>query len=168
ADVVLQGNIDDVQADVDQNEIDSDAADDVLQDNINTEIQDRIDAVANEANIRSNADILLNNRITNETNRVNGEIVRLDNRIDNVKSNLESSIDKNSRGIAMVAAMTNTRVEAGKCHGVDFNLSNFRGETGFAFGYANRVNENVQVHGAIASTTDFDESVVRVGVSYQW
>ena len=68
----------------------------------------------------------------------------------------------------MVAAMTNTRVEAGKTHGVDFNMAQFQSETGFAFGYANRINENVQVHGSLASTTDFEESVVRVGVAVQW
>lgn len=83
-------------------------------------------------------------------------------------SRLQSNIDENTRGIAMVAAMTNTRVEAGKTHGVDFNMAQFQSETGFAFGYANRVNENVQVHTSVASTTDFDESVVRVGVSVQW
>ena len=68
----------------------------------------------------------------------------------------------------MVAAMTNTQVEAGKTHGVDFNMAQFQSETGFGFGYANRINENVQVHTSVASTTDFDESVVRVGVAYQW
>jgi len=81
---------------------------------------------------------------------------------------LQSNIDENTRGIAMVAAMTNTRVEAGKTHGVDFNMAQFQSETGFAFGYANRINENVQVHGSLASTTDFEESVVRVGVAVQW
>ncbi len=83
-------------------------------------------------------------------------------------STLQSNIDENTRGIAMVAAMTNTQVAAGKTHGVDFNMAQFQSETGFGFGYANRINENVQVHTSVASTTDFDESVVRVGVAYQW
>jgi hypothetical protein len=68
----------------------------------------------------------------------------------------------------MVAAMTNTTVDIGKTHGVDFNMAQFQSETGFAFGYANRINENVQVHTSVASTTDFDESVVRLGVAVQW
>lgn len=83
-------------------------------------------------------------------------------------ANLQSQMDENTRGIAMVAAMTNTRVEAGKTHGVDFNIAQFQSETGFAFGYANRINDNVQLHGAVASTTDLDESVARVGVAFQW
>jgi hypothetical protein len=68
----------------------------------------------------------------------------------------------------MVAAMTNTTVEAGKTHGVDFNIAQFQDETGMSFGYANRINENLQIHAAAASTTDFDEAVARIGVSYQW
>ena len=83
-------------------------------------------------------------------------------------SRLQSNIDENTRGIAMVAAMTNTTVDIGKTHAVDFNLAQFQSETGFAFGYVNRINENVQVHTSVASTTDFDESVVRLGVAVQW
>lgn len=113
--------------------------------------------VDNEQSARIAADNALGSRVTNETN----------DRIaaDNV---LGARIDENTRGIAMVAAMTNTRVEAGKTHGVDFNMAQFQSETGFAFGYANRVNENVQLQTSVASTTDFDESVVRVGVAVQW
>jgi hypothetical protein len=83
-------------------------------------------------------------------------------------SRLRSDIDQNTRGIAMVAAMTNTTVAEGKTHGVDFNLAQFQSETGMSFGYANRINENLQIHAAAASTTDFDEAVGRIGVSYQW
>ena len=82
--------------------------------------------------------------------------------------NLRNDIDTNTRGIAMVAAMTNTTIQPGMTHGVDFNISQFESETGFAFGYAHRINENVQVHGSAASTADFDESVGRLGVSFQW
>ena len=64
--------------------------------------------------------------------------------------------------------MTNTTIRDGMTQGVDFNISQFEGETGFAFGYAHKVNENVQIHGAAASTTDFEESVGRLGVSFQW
>ncbi|MFT4175516.1 MAG: hypothetical protein QM627_02565 [Luteolibacter sp.] len=81
---------------------------------------------------------------------------------------LKRAIDKNTRGIAMVAAMTNTRVEAGKTHGVDFNISQFSSSTGFAFGYANRINDKVQLQAALASSEDFEEAVGRIGVSVQW
>ena len=84
-----------------------------------------------------------------------------------IKDN-ERDIETNTRGIAMVAAMTNTTVLPGNCHAIDFNLAHFEGETGFAFGYAHAVNPNLQLKISAASTTDFDESVVRAGVSYQW
>jgi hypothetical protein len=140
------------------------AADNTLGLRIDSEVSDRIagDAalglrINDEQSARIAADNALGSRVTNETN----------DRIaaDNV---LGARIDENTRGIAMVAAMTNTRVEAGKTHGVDFNMAQFQSETGFAFGYANRVNENVQLQTSVASTTDFDESVVRVGVAVQW
>lgn len=147
------------------------AADTALGGRIDSEISARIAGdtalggrIDEESTSRAAADTALGSRITgvqsdlaNETNAR----IAADNR-------LQSNIDQNTRGIAMVAAMTNTRVEAGKTHGVDFNMAQFQSETGFAFGYANRVNENVQVHTSVASTTDFDESVVRVGVSVQW
>jgi hypothetical protein len=81
---------------------------------------------------------------------------------------LGSRIDKNTRGIAMVAAMTNTTIQAGKTNAVDFNMAQFEGESGFSFGYAHAINEYVQFHGAAASGTDFKESAVRLGVSVQW
>ena len=182
-----------IQAEIDAEEIaraDADtairgefaAADALLGDRIDTEIQERISGdvalgirINDEESARIAADNALNQRVTQEVDRLDGRVngVQIDlanetnNRIaaDNA---LRAGIDENTRGIAMVAAMTNTRVEAGKTHGVDFNMAQFQSETGFAFGYANRVNENVQVHGSLASTTDLDESVVRVGVSVQW
>ena len=81
---------------------------------------------------------------------------------------LDDKIDTNTRGIAMVAAMTNTTVAPDMKQAVDFNWANFEGENGFGLGYAYRVNANLQLNAAAASTTDFDESVVRLGVSYQW
>jgi hypothetical protein len=78
---------------------------------------------------------------------------------------LGNRIDKNTRGIAMVAAMTNATIQPGMNQAVDFNVAHFEG---FAFGYANKINENLQIHAAAASTTDFGESVIRLGLSYQW
>jgi hypothetical protein len=107
--------------------------------------------------------------------RIDGVSVATDDDISAIRSdyqaadrNLRSDIDTNTRGIAMVAAMTNTTIRDGMTQGVDFNISQFEGETGFAFGYAHKINENMQLHGAAASTTDFDESVGRLGVSFQW
>jgi hypothetical protein len=122
--------------------------------NADTTLQNNINA---EALTRSNRDTQLQNNITNESNqRIAGDRA------------LSSRIDTNTRGIAMVAAMTNTSVAPGMKQAVDFNVANFEGETGFGLGYAYRVNENLQVQGAAASTNDMEDSVVRVGLSYQW
>jgi hypothetical protein len=139
-------------------------ADTTLQNNINAEALTRSNAdtllqsnISAEALTRSNRDTQLQNNITNESNqRIAGDRA------------LSSRIDTNTRGIAMVAAMTNTSVAPGMKQAVDFNVANFEGETGFGLGYAYRVNENLQVQGAAASTNDMEDSVVRVGLSYQW
>ena len=91
----------------------------------------------------------------------------INNNSNSISSN-KDDIRTNRRGIAMVAAMTNTTVLPGNTSAVDFNLSNFDGKTGFGFGYAHAVNSCLQLKVAVASTTDFDEAVIRAGVSYQW
>ena len=139
--------------------------------------------LANEVTDRTNADISIRNDFTAADTRIRNDFTAADALERNARiaadddirrdyraadSRLRSDIDQNTRGIAMVAAMTNTTVEAGKCHGLDFNIAQFQSETGMSFGYAHRINENLQIHAAAASTTDFDEAVGRIGLSYQW
>jgi hypothetical protein len=137
------------------------SADNLLGGRIDTETAARI---SQGAAIRSEfavADTAIRRDFTAADTAIRQEFAAAD-------ASLQSQIDENTRGIAMVAAMTNTRVEAGKTHGVDFNIAQFQDETGFAFGYANRINDNVQLHGAVASTDDLNESVARIGVALQW
>ena len=155
------------------------AAEGVLTTNLATEVADRIlDVNTEEARALAAEGVLTTNLASEVTNRINADTsirndfsaadsqIRSDYQA--ADSGLRSDIEQNTRGIAMVAAMTNTTVEAGKTHGVDFNVAQFQSETGMSFGYANRINENMQIHVAAASTTDFDEAVGRIGVSYQW
>ncbi|MBT8036640.1 MAG: YadA C-terminal domain-containing protein [Verrucomicrobiae bacterium] len=116
--------------------------------------------VAAEAALRVAGDAFLQNQVSNNA----GAIANNSSRIASNKRDIQT----NTRGIAMVAAMTNTTVLPGNTQAVDFNLSHFEGETGFGFGYARAINPNLQLKISVASTTDFDESVVRAGVSYQW
>jgi hypothetical protein len=37
-----------------------------------------------------------------------------------------------------------------------------------ALNYARRINENVQINFGAASTSDFDESVIKAGIGWQW
>jgi len=148
-------------ADVNAEETRALAAEGVLTTNLASEVTNRTNADLSIRNDYTAADTLERNaRIAADTS------IRSDYQA--ADRGLRSDIDQNTRGIAMVAAMTNTTVAAGKTHGVDFNIAQFQDETGMSFGYANRINENLQIHAAAASTTDFDEAVARIGVSYQW
>ena len=77
-------------------------------------------------------------------------------------------IDANTRGIAMVAALQHTTVLPGMTHALDISGAHFEGETGMALNYARRINDNVQINFGAASTTDFEESVIKAGVGIQW
>lgn len=83
-------------------------------------------------------------------------------------ANNRRDIEKNRRGIAMVAAMTQSTVLPGMTHALDANVAHFEGKTGMAVSYSRRINENVQLNLAGASTTDFKESVIRGGIGVQW
>jgi hypothetical protein len=159
-------------ADVNAEEARALAAEGVLTTNLASEVTNRTNADLSIRNDFAAADTLERNaRIAADTS-IRTDFAAADNSIRSdyqaADRGLRSDIDQNTRGIAMVAAMTNTTVAAGKTHGVDFNIAQFQDETGMSFGYANRINENLQIHAAAASTTDFDEAVARIGVSYQW
>ena len=117
---------------------------------------------------------------------INGEIVATENYVDaaddvvraefaaadaNLQSQISKNredIDANTRGIAMVAALQHTTVLPGMTNALDISAAHFEGETGMALNYARRINENVQINFGAASTTDFDESVIKAGVGIQW
>ncbi|MFT3990097.1 MAG: hypothetical protein QM680_01685 [Luteolibacter sp.] len=158
-------------------------ADTTLQNNINTEAATRasedtlirdefrsadaaiITDYTQKIDAEASARIFNDSQIRDEFRSADADIR---NEFRSADRKLKRAIDKNTRGIAMVAAMTNTKVEAGKTHGVDFNISQFSSSTGFAFGYANRINDKVQLQAALASSEDFEEAVGRIGVSVQW
>ena len=151
------------------------AADTVLRDR-DVALQGSIDA---EVATRTSADTAIRSEFSGADTAIRSEFAAADtvlrNELQVADSKLQSQIDSNrnqidsnTRGIAMVAAMTNTTIAAGMTQAIDFNIAQFDNATGFAFGYGYRVNENLQVNAAGASTTDFEEGVARMGVSYQW
>jgi hypothetical protein len=92
---------------------------------------------------------------------------RINDNSNHIASNKEG-IEQNARGIAMVAALQHTTVLPGMTNALDVSAAHFEGETGMAINYARRINENVQINFGAASTTDFDESVIKAGVGVQW
>lgn len=102
---------------------------------------------------------------------VGGRTEGLQSQIDRNRGHIEDNaddIDTNRRGIAMVAAMTNTKIEPGKKQALDYNISYFEGEAGLGIGYGYRINDMMQLNFAGSSTFDFEEAVGRVGISMQW
>jgi hypothetical protein len=136
----------DLQAQIDNEVANRVAGDSALQSNIDA-----------EAAARASADSALSSALNSHVSQIWDEIEMI-----------SDQVEKNTRGIAMVAAMTSPTVREGMENALDFHLAHFDGETGAAISYARRVNENVQLNIAAASTTDFDDSVVRGGVSLQW
>ena len=92
---------------------------------------------------------------------------RINSNSSRIASNKED-IEQNTRGIAMVAALQHTTVLPGMNNAFDLSAAHFEGETGLALNYARRINENVQINFGAASTTDFDESVIKAGIGVQW
>jgi len=102
---------------------------------------------------------------------VGGNPIGLQSQINSNASGIarnRNSIDQNTRGIAMVAALQHTTVLPGMTNALDVSAAHFEGETGMSINYARRINENWQVNFGAASTTDFDESVIKAGVGVQW
>ena len=161
------------------------ANDNALQLNITAEANARIAAdttlqtnINNEAAARQAADGDLSDLTTTEKSNLVGAInevhaasamnsatnQRLESRI-NTNS---SHISRNTRGIAMVAALTHTTILPGMTHALDISAAHFEDETGMSLSYSRRVSEGVQVNFGAASTTDFEEAVVRAGIGFQW
>jgi hypothetical protein len=95
----------------------------------------------------------------------------LSDRIDTNSSRIASNkkdIEQNTRGIAMVAALQHTTVLPGMKNAFDLSAAHFEGETGLALNFARRLSDNVQINFGAASTTDFDESVIKAGIGVQW
>jgi len=115
------------------------------------------------------------NNLAAEDTAIRGEFAAADTalgrRIDSNSSRIASNkedIEQNTRGIAMVAALQHTTVLPGMTNAFDLSAAHFEGETGLALNYARRINENVQINFGAASTTDFDESVIKAGIGVQW
>ncbi|MDT8391124.1 MAG: hypothetical protein RRC34_11510, partial [Lentisphaeria bacterium] len=102
---------------------------------------------------------------------VGGRATGLQSQVDSNRAEIADNaddIEDNRRGIAMVAAMTNLRVEEGNTHALDWNVSYFEDEVGLGVGYGYRFNDMLQFNFAGASTIDFDSYVVRAGFGVQW
>ena len=81
---------------------------------------------------------------------------------------VESNIQRLNRGIAMTAALVTPTIESGNNNAVAFTAAGYEGDTGFSLGYARRISGGLSAHLAVASSDQFEETVVRGGVNFSW
>ncbi len=72
------------------------------------------------------------------------------------------------RGVAMSAAMRTSTIAKGDRSALDLNFSEYRGEYGMAGSFGIRVNNALQVHFAGATTSEFQDRIVRTGLTLNW
>jgi hypothetical protein len=135
------------------------------------EVTDTISTTSGDINLDADVDITGDLTIAGLTgdvaSRINSNSSAIANNSSRIESNQEN-IEQNTRGIAMVAALQHTTVLPGMTNAFDLSAAHFEGETGLALNFARRINENVQINFGAASTTDFDESVIKAGIGVQW
>jgi hypothetical protein len=117
--------------------------------------------------VQAQLDILNQSSSANFANAIANNSTAIANNSTAIASN-KRSIEQNARGIAMVAALQHTTVLPGMNQALDVSAAHFEGETGMSINYARRINENVQINFGAASTDDFDESVIKAGIGFQW
>ena len=120
-----------------------------------------------DADVDITGDLTIAGLTGDVASRINSNSSAIANNSSRIASNKED-IEQNTRGIAMVAALQHTTVLPGMNNAFDLSAAHFEGETGLALNYARRINENVQINFGAASTTDFDESVIKAGIGVQW
>ena len=128
------------------------------------DVTDTISTTSGDINLDADVDITGDLTIAGLTGDVAS---RINSNSSAIASN-KDDIEQNSRGIAMVAALQHTTVLPGMTNAFDLSAAHFEGETGLALNFARRINENVQINFGAASTTDFDESVIKAGIGVQW
>lgn len=118
--------------------------------------------------VDANLDVAGNANFQQNVNVVGDVFINGNPGVQSQLNDLDNRVDENARGIAMVAALQHTTVLPGMTNALDVSAAHFEGETGMSINYARRINENVQINFGAASTTDFEESVIKAGVGYQW
>ena len=88
--------------------------------------------------------------------------------LDQKLTGLTDDVEQNRSGIAMAAGINHPTVLAGMTQALDLSAINYEGKTGLAINYSRRINDNVQINFGSASTSDYNESVIKGGIVVQW
>jgi hypothetical protein len=145
---------------------------------IQQEAKERIAAIQREENTRL-ADIKrIDDKFTAEVDGLGRRIFRVEERVTAAEQILanhetrlvsaEQNIEQLQRGVAMTAALQTPVIDHGSNNAMKFSMANYGGENGFSFGYARRLFKGFSVDVEAASTSQFEEAVVRSGINFSW
>ncbi len=145
---------------------------------IKQEAQERVAAIQKEENARI-ADIKrIDNKFTEQVDGLGRRIFKVEDRVTQAESMLadhetrlfsaEQNIQQLQRGIAMTAALQTPVIDHGSNNAMKFSMANYGGENGFSIGYARRLFKGFSADVEAASTSQFEEAVVRGGINFSW
>ena len=142
------------------------------------EAKQRIAAIEKEEKSRIESINAVDKKFTEQVDGLGRRVLSLENRMNSAENILrdhetrlvgaEQNIQQLQRGVAMAAALQTPVIEYGSNNAMKFSMANYGGENGFSFGYARRLFKGFSADIEAASTSQFEEAVVRGGINFSW
>jgi autotransporter adhesin len=103
----------------------------------------------------------VNNLFSSFSGSSSAAINQVNNRVSRVENDLQ-------KGIAVSSAMQPFLPDPGKSFRLNVGAATYSGEQGMGITGAGRINDDWAAYIGAGSTSNGDESIANVGVSYQW
>ena len=142
------------------------------------EARQRIEAIEKEEKSRLAAINVVDKKFTEQVDGLGRRVLSLENRMNSAENVLqdhetrlvgaEENIQQLQRGVAMVAALQTPVIEYGSNNAMKFSMANYGSENGFSFGYARRLFKGFSADVEAATTSQFEEAVIRGGINFSW
>ena len=142
------------------------------------EARQRIEAIEKEEKSRLAAINVIDKKFTEQVDGLGRRVLSLENRMSSAENVLqdhetrlvgaEQNIQQLQRGVAMVAALQTPVIEYGSNNAMKFSMANYGSENGFSFGYARRLFKGFSADVEAATTSQFEEAVIRGGINFSW
>ena len=142
------------------------------------EARQRIEAIEKEEKSRLAAINVVDKKFTEQVDGLGRRVLSLENRMSSAENVLqdhetrlvgaEQNIQQLQRGVAMVAALQTPVIEYGSNNAMKFSMANYGSENGFSFGYARRLFKGFSADVEAATTSQFEEAVIRGGINFSW
>jgi hypothetical protein len=142
------------------------------------EARQRIEAIEKEEKSRLAAINVVDKKFTEQVDGLGRRVFSLENRMNSAENVLqdhetrlvgaEENIQQLQRGVAMVAALQTPVIEYGSNNAMKFSMANYGSENGFSFGYARRLFKGFSADVEAATTSQFEEAVIRGGINFSW